>query len=340
MTVPSPLTDGIVLPALPSDAGLTWRPLTRDDVPAWFALVSVVESHDDAIERYSETELVDMFKGTWRDPEHNSIAGFDADGAMLAYTWVEFRHVVEGTHAPYIAGGVHPDRRGRGLGTALLTWGEARARQLLAEVTDDLPQRIRIYVDEHRTDARDMIAALGYTPLRWYVGMRRDLSTALPEITLPAGITIEPYDPGREDEVRVTHNESFAVDHFGSSPYGPEEWRVDVLEGDKHRPDWSFIAVHDDQVIGYTFSGAYDQDWEPQGYTEGWTDLVSVRREWRGLGVAGALLTRAMESFHEAGLEYAGLDVDVENPTGALGTYTRLGYERERGSVCYSKELG
>ena len=66
---------------------------------------------------------------------------------------------------------------------------------------------------------------------------------------------------------------------------------------------------------------------------------MAVRREWRGRGIAAALLVKAMESFRDAGLEYAGLDVDTENPTGALGTYTRLGYERRRGSVCYSKEI-
>ena len=182
--------------------------------------------------------------------------------------------------------------------------------------------------------------SLGFTPLRWYVDMRRDLSTPLPEIPIPDDVVLAPYDPARQDEVRITHNEAFVPDHFGSSPVDPEAWQLDVIDNDKARLDWSFIVLHDDQVIGYAFSAAYDQDWEPQGYTEGWTDLVAVRKEWRGRGIAGALLVAAMEKFREGGLEYAGLDVDTDNPSGALGTYTRLGYTREQGSVCYSKELG
>lgn len=339
MTATSSVPGDTALPAMPADAGLTWRPLTPDDVPAWFALTSAIEDHDDALSRYTETELADLFKGSWRDPARDTMAGFDADGTMRAYARVEFRHVTSGTHAPYIEGAVHPDWRGRGLGTAGLTWGEARARQLLSSVTVDLPSRIRVFADEHVAGALDLFASTGFTPLRWYVDMRRDLSTPLPKVAPPDGVTIEPYDAGRQEDVRTAHNESFAVDHFGSSPYGAEEWQLDVLDNEKARLDWSFVALADGRVIGYTFSGAYDQDWEPQGFTEGWTDLVAVRREWRGRGIAGALLVRAMGCFRDAGLEFAGLDVDTANPSGALGTYTRLGYERRRGSVCYSKEL-
>lgn len=339
MTTASSPPDDLILPDLPTDVGLAWRALTVADVPAWLALTNAAENHDDALGRYSENELAAKFKGSWQDPGHNSIGAFDADGGLRAYTWVEFRGVTEGTQAPWIGGAVHPEWRGRGLGTAALAWGEARARQLLAELTDDLPQRIRVFADEHVTDARDLLVDAGFTPLRWFVDMRRDLSGPLPEIALPEGIMIEPYDAARQDEVRITHNEAFVPDHFGSSPRTPEQWQIDVLGNEKARLDWSFIALHEGQVVGYTFSGAYDHEWQSQGYTEGWTDLVAVRREWRGRGIAGALLVAAMSRFKAAGLEYASLDVDTDNPTGALGTYTRLGYTRDRGSICYSKEL-
>lgn len=329
------------LPPLPADVGLSWRALTPGDVPAWFALCEVVDDHDAAIERVAEYELVDRFKGTWRDPGRDSVAGFDADGNVRAYAWADFRSVSEGTHAPTLFGAVHPEYRRRGIGRALLAWSEARGRQQLAAATVNLPARIRLYVDEHRADVRRLAEAAGFTPIRWYVVMRRDLGVALPAGVVPDGLRIEPYSKERDEDIRVAHNESFARDHWGSSPIDAEAWALNVVGGEKFRPDWSFVAVDEatGTIAGYLMSGAYDQDWAPQGYTEGWTDLVSVRREWRGRGVAGALLTAAMRAYAAAGMQYAGLDVDTDNPTGALGVYTRLGYERLHGSMLLTKEL-
>ncbi|WP_116948120.1 GNAT family N-acetyltransferase [Jiangella endophytica] len=329
------------LPPLPADAGLTWRPLTPDDVPAWFALCEVVENHDNATERSAESELADRFKGGWREPARDGIAGFDADGNVRAYAWSEFRPVAEGTQAPTLFGAVHPEYRRRGIGRALLAWSEARARQQLAAAPANLPARIRFYVDEAHAEARRLAEAAGFTPIRWYVVMRRDLAAELPAGTVPEGLRIEPYSKDRDEDTRVAHNESFARDHWGSSPIDAEAWALNVVGGEKFRPDWSFTAVDEatGRVAGYLMSGAYDQDWEPQGYTEGWTDLVSVRREHRGRGLAGALLTAAMRVYLAGGMQYAGLDVETDNPTGALGVYTRLGYERMQSSVLLSKEI-
>lgn len=329
------------LPALPSDIGLTWRALTPADVSTWFALCQVVDDHDNAIERVAEYELVERFKGTWRDPARDSVAGFDADGNVRAYAWADFRAVSEGTHAPTLFGAVHPEYRRRGIGRALVAWSEGRARQQLAAADVELPARIRLYLDEHHTEARRLAEAAGFTPKRWFVVMRRDLATPLPAGELPDGVRIEPYSAERDEDVRVTHNESFALDHWGSSPIDPEAWAINVVGGEKFRPDWSFVAVQEPagRIVGYLMSGAYDQDWGPQGYTEGWTDLVAVRREARGQGLAGALLTAAMRAYAAGGMQYAGLDVDTDNPTGALGVYTRLGYERMQGSLLLTKEI-
>lgn len=329
------------LPALPDGVGLTWRALTPDDVPAWFALCQVVEDHDNANERAAESELADHFKGAWRDPARDSVAGFDADGTIRAYSWSEFRQVTEGTLAPTLFGAVHPDYRRRGIGRALLAWSEARGRQQLAAATVNLPARIRLYLDESHADARRMAEAAGFTPIRWYVDMRRDLRVELPAGDVPEGLRIEPYSKERDEDIRIAHNESFARDHWGSSSIDAEAWALDVVGGEKFRPDWSFAAVEEatGRVVGYLLSGAYDQDWGPQGFTEGWTDVLSVRREWRGRGLAGALLTAAMRAYAAGGMQYAGLDVDTDNPTGALGVYTRLGYERRLGSLLLTKEI-
>ncbi len=329
------------LPELPTDAGLTWRPLAPDDVPAWHALAVIVEDHDDAIERSSAEEFAELFKGDWRDATRDTVGGFAANGELRAYARAELNPVTEGTLTPTLFGAVHPDIRRRGIGRALATWAIARARQQLAATDSTLPARIRIFADEHQAGARVVAEQAGFTAVRWYVCMRRSLSTELPDVQLAPEIRIEPYSAERDDEVRITHNESFAVDHWGSNPIDAQAWALTVIESAGFRADWSFIAVDTttNHVVGYTIAGAYEQDWKPQGFTEGWTDLLGVRREYRGRGIAAALLRASMRAYAASGIEYAGLDVDTENPTGALGLYTRLGYVPDRGSVLYAKDV-
>lgn len=58
-------------------------------------------------------------------------------------------------------------------------------------------------------------------------------------------------------------------------------------------------------------------------------------REWRGRGLASALLADVLQAYRDAGLECAVLDVDADNPTGALGVYTKLGFEPTAREVSY-----
>ena len=76
-------------------------------------------------------------------------------------------------------------------------------------------------------------------------------------------------------------------------------------------------------------------------YAERWAEdpaLVGTLREHRGRGLAGALLAEVMRASRAAGLERCVLDVDTENPTGALGVYTRLGFAATDRDVAYSIE--
>ena len=76
-----------------------------------------------------------------------------------------------------------------------------------------------------------------------------------------------------------------------------------------------------------------------QGYTSGYTDALCVRRSYRGRRIAPALLAAGMRAYAADGMQYAVLDVDTENPTGAYGLYSSLGYQKTVGSRMLSIEL-
>ena len=78
-------------------------------------------------------------------------------------------------------------------------------------------------------------------------------------------------------------------------------------------------------MAGYQLASHDPDGAVSRGYSEGYTDLLGVRREYRGRGIAQALLADAMRRFAAAGMDRASLDVDSENPTGALALYEQDG---------------
>jgi ribosomal protein S18 acetylase RimI-like enzyme len=60
---------------------------------------------------------------------------------------------------------------------------------------------------------------------------------------------------------------------------------------------------------------------------------------WRGRGIASALLAQALRRFQAEGLPRAGLDVDAENPSGAVRLYQKHGFEIARETIHYGKAL-
>ncbi len=115
---------------------------------------------------------------------------------------------------------------------------------------------------------------------------------------------------------------------------------VDALLADPATdPETASALRGEPLVVGYEMAGRYDEDFPVRGYTFGYAELLGVRRASRGRRVAVAALAAAMRAFAADGMQYAALDVDTENPSGAHGLYASLGYEKVTGWRMYSIEL-
>ena len=322
-----------------ADLGLRWRPLEPADAPALHRLLAAIEDADQPPYRTDPDEVAEKFDGEWKDVPHDSLGGVDADGELRAYGVVEVRPGDTTTVRAVLDGGVHPGHRGRGIGRELLAWQTGRARRKLASSGKELPARIGSYVDDGATATQRLLTAAGFAPRRYYRAMRRDLAVPPPVVDLDAGLRVVPWTPELDEHVRLAHNDAFR-DHWGSEPATAESW---AAGRSKFAPSWSFVAldttVDGPLVAGYALSGRYEHDWAVLGYSSGYTETLGVRRAYRGRRLARALLAASMAAFAADGIEYAELDVDTENPSGAHGLYARLGYEVTHGSALYSIEL-
>lgn len=335
----------------PLAEGLEFRPLVPGDVDSWLALVQRIEAFEETPWRTQRSELAAVVSDSVNPAEDNTVAGFDADGVLRAYGAVAKG---SGGEKADLRGGVDPLWRRRGVGAAVLAWQESQAGARFAAdasgaaASGAAAAKVRIHGEENNVGLRAMLSAAEYSVVRYYAQMQRNLDR-IPEVPVPAGITIVTLTAGLSDAVRLAHNEAFA-DHWGSEPRSPERWAVQMRH-EHMRLDLSTVAVDDasGEVAAYQLAtvdpdavvelGAGELGAGEGGLGEGYTELLGVRRAWRGRGLAPAMLADAMNRFAAAGLGVAGLDVDTENPTGVLGLYERMGYLPVRRTMVWDKLL-
>jgi mycothiol synthase len=311
-------------------AGLSFRASSRDDAQGVHALMVECYEVDRPEERETLEDVEEMYDTPWWDAATDSLVVVDDAGRVRGYAQVMDRPGQVRTRQAYLFGAVAPEVRGRGVGRALLGWQVARGTERLAEaVGGERPVFLRTFAEDHLEDKNRLLRAAGFEARRWYTSMRRDLSVPLPEVAVPDGlrlVTPAADDTELLDRVRRVHNDAFAG-HWGSEPFEPDDWARRVVTGHGRRPDLSHAVLDaDGEVVAYQMSGTFPDDWEAQGYTEGWTDLLGVAEAHRGRGLGRLLLGAAMRAYAAEGLQYAGLGVDVDNPR-ALALYTGLGYE-------------
>jgi ribosomal protein S18 acetylase RimI-like enzyme len=160
----------------------------------------------------------------------------------------------------------------------------------------------------------------------------------LPPLTVPSGVHIVPWPVDRDEEIRIAKNIAFA-DHWGSTPTAPLHWDHSV-RGYGARPDLSFVALDtDDRVVAHCLNKRYPSDDDTTGRSDGWIDNLGTLPEWRGKGVAAALVTHSLHAFTTAGFSHASIGVDSENPSGAAALYRRLGFGLHQRSITHEIAL-
>jgi ribosomal protein S18 acetylase RimI-like enzyme len=129
------------------------------------------------------------------------------------------------------------------------------------------------------------------------------------------------------------------MDHWGSTPTSEEGWQQ-LVHGSTARLDQSFFALdQNEKIVGVLLSHRYESDDEILGKRIGWIDKLATLSEHRKKSVGKSLITHALATYKCDGLTHGALDVDTENPTGAYGLYTAVGFSTFRGKVTYERKV-
>jgi mycothiol synthase len=312
---------------MPELTALDLRPFDRArDFPALSDLISVVNAHDDFDWRPTVQELMlDWAPGGTFDPERDAIVVEGPDG-MIGAGWVSWAQR-DDTAVHDLEVWVRPDQRRRGLGRRILRQLEDRGRASVGDGSGG-PAELRHELGggllTNNPAAVAFADRMGYPTIRYGFQMRRPLDLPIPDVAMPDGLVLRPVLPEHHRAIWDSDVEAFQ-DHWEARVRTDHDFVRTFTDPDFDPTMWQ-VAWAGDEVAGSIFNNIHADQNARIGIRMGWLDHVSVRRPWRGRGLASALIVRSLRIHRDRGMDVAVLGVDAENPTGALGLYEKFGF--------------
>jgi mycothiol synthase len=286
------------------------------DVPEALALLRAATAADRVRPVSEETEL--------RLQHGGGRALVVRDGTALA----GYANLDEGV----AEGVVHPDRRRRGFGTALL-------RQLL-EVAGDRP--LSVWAHGDLPGSAELLAPHGFTRQRVLLQMRRDLAgvDADPAPALPDDVRVLPFRPGRDEDAWLAVNAAAFAHHPEQGAWTAEDLRLRQAEP-WFDPAGFFLAWRGDpdaggQLLGFHWTKVHppgDVGDEPAGEVY----VLGIAPAAQGLRLGAALTDLGLAHLRRRGLEQVLLYVDEDNAA-AVRLYEGRGFTRYAVDVSWRRE--
>ena len=228
-------------------------------------------------------------------------------------------------------GYVHPEHRGKGLGTTLARRMEARARELVENAPAHAQVKLSNGVLLLDQAARDLLEREGYTIGRVFWEMRITLTEEPAAPELPDGLRLRAFTPGQDERAVFDTTQAAFADHWEHTPHQFEDWMHHTRRPDFDPSLWLLVETADGAIPAVSL-GSMRAD-------HGWINTVATRREWRKRGLASALLRASFRAFWEHGMRVVALGVDSQNPTGATHVYEAAGMRAASSAVIFQKVL-
>ena len=319
----------IVLPEAPAIHGLVFRHFRGEaDLPNIAAVINASLAADKNSERITAEGLANIYAHPihW-DPQQDTLL-VEMDGTLIGYANTEWREEDNGDCPHFINLHLVTEWRGCGLELAIQCHMEHCARVAAVTESDGARHWFASKVPETWQTRAEMLLALGYAPERYYFEMQRPLDDDLPEAPLPIGLALRPPLPEHYRAIWEASEECFRDQRDHVIP-SEESYRAWVATPDLDPSLW-LVAWDGDQVAGAVINVIHEGAW-------GETDDLFVRRPWRKQGLGRALLVGSLHLFKARGLTTAGLGVDAENVSGALGLYESVGFRPYQRVASYRK---
>jgi GNAT superfamily N-acetyltransferase len=257
-----------------------------------------------------------------------------ADDARACYLdgrlagWVQVWREATGTRLG-LWGVVHPERIGRGIGSALVRWGVARAHELAQSAPAG--QRVALRSELMAADPRTLplFTGLGFRLIHQYQEWRVELVGPPAAPAVPLGIRVRTALPS-DDLAAIAWARSQALrDHWDYVERSPAEELAQIqalAQAPGLQPqDW-FLAYEREELAGMALCHSRTVE----DANTAWVHTLCVRRHWRERGIGLALLQQAIRAYYERGKIAVGAGVATRRAAGDSSLYERAGMQLGR----------
>jgi mycothiol synthase len=221
----------------------------------------------------------------------------------------------------------------------LIQWSIERARQSLSKALDG--ERVVLTQGAYQTTPKQitLLEDAGFSYVRSFLRMRIEMMESPIAVTWPNGIVVRSMVAGDDDHAAVAAHRDAFQDHWGhvdtAFEEDLEEWKQWIHEDEDFDTDLWFLAMDGDEIAGFCQCYPIAGDDPKVGLVDG----LGVRRQWRGRGIATALLQHAFGVFFERDKPIVELSVDSQSPTGATRLYEKAGMSTTWTNSVYEIEL-
>lgn len=273
---------------------------------------------DEAVLGYPDVSLGDVEADLGLDP-HRQLLVVDGSKAV-AWVWVEDRAAGRTPSDVYVDPQLSADDPALADRLAQWCWDRAlaAAAAIAAERGVDTTGVETGVLDGDPASERRASAA-GFTPIRTFWRMQRDLAPDDADPRPAAGVTIRSMTA---QDTRSAYEivESAFADHWNHHPRTYDEWWRQKSEGAGFDLGLWWLAEVDGRPVGVLIASRQMADEDAM-----YIAVVATLREARGRGVAKALLRKAFAAGLAEGWSTAKLNVDSSSSTSAPALYGAVG---------------
>lgn len=316
---------------------LSVRHASLEDVEA---VAQLLNDHSIAVSGQPDTN-VDELLSEWESPNFNietdAIVVTTESERIVGY--ISVWNILPPYVRNFAFGCTHTDYYGQGIGTMMLRWAEAHARQNLHKAQPDARVDIDVSFNAVEEEPRALLLNEGYSLIRHFWQMKINLTEEPPAPTFPDHITIRTLADGVSLRDMIATSDEAFEDHWGHVPTSldslVERWEHWLANDPDQDPAMWYAAMDGDQMAAICLCA----DRTTQDPDMGYVNVLGVRRPWRKQGLGRALLYLSFGEFYRRDRASVGLSVDAGSLTGATRLYESVGMHRNKQWDAYRKTL-
>ena len=323
--------------SVPLPAGLTVRPPTMDDIPIMVEFITRTSLYDTGESTITEESLRRQF----------TMPGADvSDFAWLIFTEDTEQLVSIGLtigFPPYVQQysliGVDPDYRDEHLIDYGMQQIFTRAETYIPKAPENARVTVMMGVDGRNDWIQGVLNYYGFEKVRGFFEMQIDMETLPPIPHFPDGILLRPFNTDSGFSELYDAVEDAFQDHYGHvdrekrDEESYQRWLHNITRGGEYDPSLFYVLVEGDEIVGMSLC----QPDQPSKPDIGYVSILGIRRQWRGKGLAKALLYHTFTEFYKRGTFKVSLGVDAQSLTGATKLYEKVGMRVVEESFIYEK---